>query len=209
MKNTFTQHVVEQVTDADSYILEDGRRIRLFGVDAPETYPMHQAYGGEATKYAEELLEVYNNRVYVDEISMDRYGRTVARLLLGSPDEDKGLDLSLALLISGCAWAYRRYLVKSPLEGKYVQAEGMAKNSRSGLWKTEAPMNPSDFRKQIRKRKRKPKVKAKTRVGGKFVNIQDVGVNINNGVMALDKAKEKETNIIYDPPPSPHSCATQ
>jgi endonuclease YncB( thermonuclease family) len=79
------------------------RRIRLFGIDAPETLygakiPGHP-YGTEAEAYLKQL--VVGKRVRVDIYLVDRYRRLLSTIFLD------GKDVYLALLEAGLAEVYR------------------------------------------------------------------------------------------------------
>jgi micrococcal nuclease len=73
---------VINIADADTItVLTDDRqqvRIRLYGIDAPEG---GQAYGKRATQYVKRLL-ADRPVVEVDVKDSDRYGRTVAVVIL-------------------------------------------------------------------------------------------------------------------------------
>ena len=166
--NNEEQVTISQVTDADTFVLQDGRRIRLFGVDAPETYPNVQPYGKDATEYASVLLGkstldgIRDVKTYINVMDKDIYGRTVARVLYG-PEK---IDLGLELLKAGLVWAYRKYLKKSPFEEEYTRAENEARSvgPPKGLWKDKDPINPSDFR-RLRRNNVKPRKKGNKKIG--------------------------------------------
>ncbi len=97
----FTGRVVG-VSDGDTItVLHDGKgeRIRLHGIDCPEK---RQAFGNRAKQFTSKL--VFGETVTVEVVDRDRYGRTVAEVLL--PD---GRSLNRELVRAGFAWMYRRY----------------------------------------------------------------------------------------------------
>jgi endonuclease YncB( thermonuclease family) len=91
------------VSDGDSVtVLRDDRtqvRIRLFGIDAPEAA---QPFGSRAKQLASDLA--YRQVVRVEPRTVDRFGRTVANVIL--PD---GRNLNHELVASGWAWWYVKY----------------------------------------------------------------------------------------------------
>ncbi len=97
---------VNGISDGDTItVLRNGRtqvKIRLHGVDAPET---GQDFGSRAKQAASELA--FGKTVTVKERDRDRYGRTVADVIL--PD---GKSLNQEMVWRGMAWWYREYAPK-------------------------------------------------------------------------------------------------
>lgn len=132
---TFT---VTHVIDGDTLDINipDGRhertRIRLLGVDAPETHTEPSApmfYGPQATEYASELALGQSVVVYLDAPNPTRgnYGRLLTYVQL--PD---GRFLNEALLSEGCAYADLRF--RHSFFNKYQQLEASARSGQKGLW---------------------------------------------------------------------------
>jgi len=96
-------------------------RIRFLGVDAPE---VGEVFSREATALVRTLL--LNQRVDVNGYDVDRYGRLVARVSIGSR------DASLELVKAGLA-CYR-FAVDSGL----AAAEAQARASGAGFWASTA-----------------------------------------------------------------------
>jgi len=109
------------VIDGDT--IEVGRsRVRLFGMDAPET----DQYGGRAAR--SRLIRLAGGRdVRVEPVAVDRYGRIVGRVRLGT------LDLSAAMV---------RY------HADYVHLESEARAARRGLWGGRGIGDPSAHRRR-------------------------------------------------------------
>lgn len=126
------------VSDGDTLTVRCSRnereKIRLSDVDAPEK---KQAFGQAAKKLASELA--FGKDVVIVEHNHDRYGRTVAQVVL--PD---GKDLGRELVRAGMAWWYKRYS-KDP---SYGDLEDEARKSRRGLWAEPAPVQPWEFRRK-------------------------------------------------------------
>jgi len=78
---------VERVIDGDTLVLEGGRRVRLLGIDAPER---GRPGADAATARLRELVE--GRRVRLEFAAPlagrteDRYGRLLARVLVGRAD---------------------------------------------------------------------------------------------------------------------------
>jgi endonuclease YncB( thermonuclease family) len=73
---------LDRVVDGDTLKLGDGTRVRLIGIDTPETvHPDFgdECYGPEATRFAERLLRPADElRLVLDVESHDQYGRLLA-----------------------------------------------------------------------------------------------------------------------------------
>ncbi len=107
-------------------------RIRLHGVDAPEK---SQAFGSRARQITAGL--VFGRIVTVREKGRDRYGRTLAEIVL--PD---GRILNRELVASGFAWHYKRYSSDLGL----ARLEETARAQKRGLWVDAHPVAPWEFR---------------------------------------------------------------
>jgi micrococcal nuclease len=78
--------VVERVVDGDTLVLQSGERVRLIGVDKPETkHPSKpvQYFGKEASAFTRRMVERKRVRLEFDQANTarghkDRYGRTLA-----------------------------------------------------------------------------------------------------------------------------------
>lgn len=133
------QVTIIKVHDGDTVMLSDGRKIRFQGMDAPE---LRQDWGINARDKLIELLKQYNFKAKLVDHGEDKYGRRIGNLYLGDYD----LDVSLTMITSGNAWAYRMYLGGKPEEHPYIDAEEKAAANGVGLWSMPNPINPSDFR---------------------------------------------------------------
>lgn len=127
--------LVADVHDGDTIRLQDGRRVRLWGVDAPE---LRQAGGHEAQAFLAQLVQ--GREVQLEPHGTDRYGRQLAVVRVG------GRSANEALLAAGWAWWYRKY---TPEEKAYEALEARARGLRLGLW--AAPhIPPWEFRHPVR-----------------------------------------------------------
>ncbi len=128
----------QSVIDGDTIVLE-GKRIRLFGIDAPEKSQPCQVQKpavacGIIARNA--LIGfVTGATVQCDREDVDRYGRDVSRCYA------EGYDLSAGMVRAGLAVAYRQYSLS------YVSEEENAKRLKRGMWKGTFVM-PWDWRSQ-------------------------------------------------------------
>jgi micrococcal nuclease len=139
---------VSRVIDGDTVALttREGTklRVRLYGIDAPEV--RHEKMAGQPYgKEAREALAALTlgRRVTVEIVDIDVHGRTVGIM------HRSGVDISLEMVKSGYAWAYRRYL-SAPYASRYLDAEREARRRRLGLWMDANPGPPWEFKRRNR-----------------------------------------------------------
>ena len=124
---------VRYVHDGDTLVLSDERKIRLLGINTPETArdgEPTQALAIRARDRLRQLLFQHGNRAQLlyGNQKQDRYGRHLAHLW--SPD---GENLSARLLSEGLGWA----IVIPPntqLAACYVASAEKARNAAEGVW---------------------------------------------------------------------------
>ena len=144
------------ITDGDTLsVLRYGHavKIRLHGIDAPEK---RQAFGARAKQYASDLA--FAGIVRVKPLDTDRYGRTVAEVIL--PD---GRSLNYEMVRAGLAWWYRKY---APSDDKLKDLETEARKERRGLWADADPIAPWEWRKHSRQIPSDSKLTAVTTTAG-------------------------------------------
>jgi len=110
--------------------------VRLACIDAPET--AQTPYGLKSRQYLQQRLPI-GREVSLDIKTTDRYGRSVAEVI-------SEININLALVEDGQAFAYRQYL--SGCDAKeYLDAEYRASRRRFGVWQVEGGITrPWDFR---------------------------------------------------------------
>ena len=132
---TFT---IIKVVDGDTIDIDvpDGKykhtRIRLLGIDAPETRSGTSGtiyFGREASEFANELVLGKKVTVYLDEQNRTRgyYGRLLAYVQL--PDRN---FLNEVLVAEGFAYADLRF--RHNFYHKYQDLQASARRQRKGLW---------------------------------------------------------------------------
>lgn len=114
-------------------ILQDKQQIkvRLFGIDAPEK---KQDYGQRSKQFLASLIA--GQVVEVEPKGKDRYKRTLGIIRY------KGQDINAQIVLNGYAWAYVKYSII------YVDQEKLARENKRGLWQSNDPTPPWEWRKR-------------------------------------------------------------
>lgn len=119
-----------RVVDGDTVVLDGGEKVRLIGVDTPETKDPRRAvqyFGREASAFTKRLVEGKLVRLEYDRTRRDRYGRTLAYLRL-----EDGTFVNLEIVREGYGFAYTKYPFRYMDE--FRNAERHARAERAGLW---------------------------------------------------------------------------
>ena len=135
---------VKAVYDGDTVLLttrEESRlKVRLYGIDAPETRKPDkpgQPYGDISKRAL--MSKIMGRRVTAEIMDIDQYKRGVAIIRYA------GRDINREMVADGMAWAYRRYL-QGAYASEYIGAEKLARSRHSGLWSESNPLPPWEFR---------------------------------------------------------------
>lgn len=122
---------VQRAVDGDTLLLGDGRRVRLIGVDTPETKregtPV-QPWGPEAHEFAAQMVEGRNVRLEFDQEREDKYGRVLAYVYVG----DRMLNEEL--LRAGLGRVLLKFPYREEMKRRFRQAEEAAREARRGIW---------------------------------------------------------------------------
>jgi endonuclease YncB( thermonuclease family) len=146
--------IVTKVSDGDTIQLDSHGtilKIRLYGIDAPETEKSNkrtgyiskpgQPYGDEAEKVLRG--KIMGQKVRIDVMDIDQYKRLVSLVWLGRR------CINQEMIRDGFAWAYRKYLDRA-YASEFLALEERARAKRLGLWKEYNPQPPWEFRKMQR-----------------------------------------------------------
>ena len=120
----------KEVVDGDTLVLTDGRKIRLIGVDTPETVDPRkpvQVFGKEASDFTKRIATGKDLRLEYDQEQTDKYGRTLAYVYL--PD---GRMLNGEIIKNGYGFAYTKYPFK--YMDLFRNCERHARIAQVGLW---------------------------------------------------------------------------
>lgn len=126
-----------KLVDGDTFWVDDGSlkglKVRLIGVDAPESRARfgnpEEAYGREATEYLHRLLQDSTIYLSFDVDSLDQFGRTLAYAFLPN-----GTFVNAKLIEDGYA-----QISTHPPNVKFVDLfillQAQARENQKGLWK--------------------------------------------------------------------------
>lgn len=124
-----TEAVVEYVHDGDTLFLEDGRKVRLLGVDTPEIGENLECWGDEAVALTRQLLpEGAHVWVLPDVEPLDQYGRSLLFVYT-----DDATNINLELLRQGAA-EVEMYQPNVMFRDEIERAEQQAYDAGLGMW---------------------------------------------------------------------------
>ena len=126
--------VVERVVDGDTIVVRGVGRVRLIGVDTPETVAPGRPvefFGREAGAFTKRLLEGRSVRLEYDRERTDRYGRTLAYVHLAD-----GTFANAEIIRRGYGHAYTRFPFRHL--DRFRQLEREARSAGRGLWNPAA-----------------------------------------------------------------------
>jgi micrococcal nuclease len=131
---------VERVTDGDTLVLAGGARVRLIGVDAPETRfsprsdGEDQPFARDALVFAEQAIEGRQVRLQFDKERTDKYGRFLAYIWYLDRESGEELLLNEELIRAGLARALLRYPYSESMKRRFRSAQADAKAAQRGVW---------------------------------------------------------------------------
>lgn len=123
---------VQWIPDGDTIHMEDGRRVRLLGIDAPEMGregEPDQYYARESRDYLRRLIGDRPVRLEGDNQEPDRYGRLLAYVFL--PD---GRMANEVLVEEGLAFFYPHTHQDREFQQRMLEAQKRAIMARKGFW---------------------------------------------------------------------------
>jgi micrococcal nuclease len=135
-QNSYRFYLVTRVVDGDTFWIADGTKkglkIRLIGVDAPESRntgkKMKDPFGDDASAYLKKLIGGKKVRLEYDVSRIDRYGRTLAYVYL-----ENGLFVNADLVRNG----YATVMTVPPnvrYQELFLKLSKKARDRKKGLW---------------------------------------------------------------------------
>lgn len=150
--------IVTKISDGDTIHVKDSLgtkvKVRMYGIDAPETEKISRKTGHVSKlgqPYGNEAYRALNGKlarqvVRLDVMDVDRYSRTVSIVWVGNR------NINHEMVSEGWAWAYRQFLDR-PHASEFIYAEEQARKEHKGLWQQHNPQPPWEFRKLQSNRK--------------------------------------------------------
>lgn len=125
---------VARVVDGDTLVLDGNERVRLIGVDTPESVDPRRPveyFGKEAAAFLRQVAEGRRVRLEFGDEARDRYGRTLAFVYL-----EEGTFLNAEIIRQGYGHAYTRHPFR--YAGEFRALEREARENQRGLWSPRA-----------------------------------------------------------------------
>jgi micrococcal nuclease len=122
---------VKRVVDGDTLLLETGERVRLIGVNTPETkHPDRppEPLGPEAAVFTRSLVEGKRVRLEFDRERRDEYHRILAYVFI----DDQMLNE--LIIRQGFSRAVTRFPYRADRKRLFEDAEDDAERNKRGLW---------------------------------------------------------------------------
>jgi micrococcal nuclease len=124
---------VARVIDGDTFEIEGGGRVRLIGVDTPESVKPNtpvECYARESSEYLKSLIEGKAVRLERDRTDRDRYARLLRYVYL------KDTFINEIIVREGYAESIA-YRPDTRLQARLDEAERQAKAEHRGRWATQ------------------------------------------------------------------------
>lgn len=131
--------VVSRVSDGDTIQLDNGEKVRMIGVNTPETVAPNtpkQPYGEEASAFTKSRLEGKKVFIETDVEEKDRYGRTLAYVFVQEPTSEAEIQeymFNAILLRDG----YAQLMTIQPnvkYQEMFIGLQRAAREANKGLW---------------------------------------------------------------------------
>jgi micrococcal nuclease len=119
-----------RVIDGDTIMLDGNERVRLIGIDTPETVHPNkpvERFGKEASAFTTKLVRGKRVRMEYDWQRTDKYGRTLGYVYL-----EDGRFVNAEIIKQGFGFAYVKYPFKYMEEFRGYERE--ARDAGRGLW---------------------------------------------------------------------------
>lgn len=122
---------VQRVVDGDTLLLDGKTRVRLLGIDTPESVAPDrpvEPLGKEASEFTRSLVEGRDVMLQYDRERYDQHQRVLAYVFLG----DKLINEEI--IRAGFSRAETRFNFDSGMKSRFLKAEKEAREAHRGLW---------------------------------------------------------------------------
>jgi micrococcal nuclease len=130
---------VTRVVDGDTVEIADGRKVRLIGINTPESTTRHEEYGKEASNFTKDQLTGKTIWIQKDVSETDRYGRLLRIVWLDVPTDDMNEEeirkkmFNAQLVLNGYAEP-STYPPDVKYSDYFVKFAQEARKNNTGLW---------------------------------------------------------------------------
>lgn len=134
------EYVVARAVDGDTLELVSGERIRLLGVNTPETVAPNkpvEPWGLEATDFTQSFVAEGTVRLTFDQERHDRFGRHLAYVWRGET------LLNEELIRAGLSEAVTVFPYSRAMKDRFLSAQRQAKREHRGIWSNSQPPMPA------------------------------------------------------------------
>lgn len=134
----FVKVTVQRVVDGDTFELTTGEKVRIIGVNTPESTTKTEPYGKEASNYTKEKLTGKAIYLQRDVSETDRYGRLLRYAWLEVPKEITKETIAkymfnAHLLLEGYGQPYT-FQPDSKYADIFIEFAREARENEKGLW---------------------------------------------------------------------------
>jgi micrococcal nuclease len=121
---------VAKVIDGDTFVLSDGRHVRLMGIDTPEK---GEPFADDARSLADSIFRGRSVHLEIDRKNReDKYGRILAYAYIN------GVSYNELILRRGLARVYL-FRGNQPHKAQLISAQNAARKARRGIWSLPEP----------------------------------------------------------------------
>ncbi len=127
---------VIHVIDGDTLVLDGNEKVRLIGVDTPESVHRKKPveyFGKEAAAFTTQMVEGKKVRLEFEKKSKDLYGRSLAYVYL-----QDGTFLNAEIIKQGYGFAYTKFPFKWKAQFRHYERD--ARVNHRGMWKSKSSL---------------------------------------------------------------------
>ncbi|KAA0547010.1 nuclease [Bacillus sp. BGMRC 2118] len=131
--------MISRIVDGDTVVLSDGRKVRLIGVNTPESTTRTETFGEEAKNFTKTILDKKEVWIQRDVSETDRYSRYLRIIWLSVPIDDRDENeirqkmFNAHLVLKGYAEP-STYPPDVKYSNVFVKFAREARESNIGLW---------------------------------------------------------------------------
>lgn len=128
---------VVRIVDGDTFEIEGGQKVRLIGIDTPETVAPNKpvaCFGQEASNKTKEIIMGQEVKLEKDISETDKYGRLLRYVYVANPEAtSESVFVNDFLVKSGYAQV-STYPPDVKYQNLFLESQRYAKENNLGLW---------------------------------------------------------------------------